>query len=107
MNFRDIEYRFSLTLKFLSNAFSLNEFKRFLKDNRGGLVLSFDEIHIPYKDWLDYKRLEVDQSVKSISPNDLPKEFCPKACKLLMNFIGKLLMRILNGCCTLIIQMVK
>ena len=89
MNFRDIEYRFSLMLKFLSNAFSLNEFKMFLKDNRGGLMLSFDEIHIPDKDWLDYKRLEVDQSVKSISPNDLTKEFCPKVCKLVDEFHRK------------------
>lgn len=89
MNFRDIEYGFSLAFKFFSNAFSITEFKRFLRDNRGVLVLSFDEIHIPDKGWLDYKRLEVDQSVKSISPNDLPKEFCPKACKLVDEFHRK------------------
>ena len=46
MSFRDIEYGISLVLKFISKSFLLNEFKRFLNDNRGGLVLSFDEI--PY-----------------------------------------------------------
>ena len=89
MNFRDIEYGISLVLKFISKSFLLNEFKRFLNDNRGGLVLSFDEIHIPDKGWLDYKRLEVDESVKSISRNDLPNDFCPKACKLVDEFHKK------------------
>lgn len=89
MNFRDIEYGISLVLKFISKSFLLNEFKRFLNDNRGGLVLSFDEIHIPDKGWLEYKRLEVDESVKSISRNDLPNDFCPKACKLVDEFHKK------------------
>ncbi|WP_116591770.1 hypothetical protein [Methanobrevibacter thaueri] len=51
--------------------------------------MSFDEIHIPDKGWLDYKRLEVDESVKFISRNDLPNDFCPKACKLVDEFHKK------------------
>ena len=65
------------------------EFKKFLNDNRGGLVLSFDDIEFPDKDWLEFKLLKVDKNVKSINPEDLPKDFCLKACKLVDEFHRK------------------
>lgn len=55
--------------------FSVEDFKRFLADDSGGLVLSFDGIEFPDSDWLEYKLLRVDKSVKSIDLKDLPEEF--------------------------------
>ena len=107
MSFRDIEYGISLVLKFISKSFLLNEFKRFLNDNRGGLVLSFDEIHIPIRaGWTinDWKLMNL--SNPSVAMIYL-MIFVRKLVNWLTNFIRKRLMRILNGCCTLITQMVK
>jgi len=76
-------------IAFLASAFSVDEFKKFLNDNRGGLILSFDDVEFPDKDWLEYKLLKSDKTVKSIDPEDLPKEFCPKACILVDEFHRK------------------
>lgn len=62
---------------------------RCLNDNRGGLVLSFDGFNIPDKDFLEYRLLKIDKSVKSIKSEDLPKDFCKKACKLVDEFHRK------------------
>ena len=77
-------------IAFLASAFSVDEFKKFLNDNRGGLILSFDDIEFPDKDWIEYKLLKIDKTVKSINPKDLPNDFCPKACKLVDEFHRKI-----------------
>lgn len=64
---KNIKFGFILVIEFLLSAFSIKEFKRFLNDNRGGLVLSFDDIELPDKDWLEYRMLNADESVKSIN----------------------------------------
>lgn len=69
--------------------FSKKEFERFLNDNSGGLVLSFDGFNFPDKDFLEYKILKADKSVKSIRHEDLPKDFCEKACHLVDEFHQK------------------
>ena len=89
MIFENIKYGYLLLLDFLCDAFSFKEFKKCLNDNCGGLVFSFDNINLPDKDWLEYKRLKVVKSVKSINPKDLPNDFCPKACKLVDEFHKK------------------
>ncbi|MBQ8016538.1 MAG: hypothetical protein IJ258_00370 [Methanobrevibacter sp.] len=76
-------------IAFLAATFSVNEFRKFLSDNRGGLVLSFGDIDFPDMGWLEYKLLKVDKSVKSINPQDLPEDFCPEACKLVDEFHRK------------------
>jgi len=89
MNLNNIKIDLLQILDFVLSAFSLSEFKRFHHDNRGGLVLSFDDIKFPDKDWVEYKHLKVDKSVKSVNPDDLPGEFCDKACKLVDEFHRK------------------
>ena len=76
-------------IAFLASVFSVDEFKKFLNDNRGGLILSFDDVEFPDKDWLEYKLLKADKTVKSIDLEDLPKEFCPKDCILVDEFHRK------------------
>lgn len=89
MNLNNIKIDLLMVLEFVLSAFSLSEFKRFHHDNRGGLVLSFDDIKFPDKDWVEYKHLKVDKSVKSVNHDDLPGEFCDKACKLVDEFHRK------------------
>lgn len=106
MNLNNIIIDLLLVSEFVLSAFSLSEFKRFHHDNRGGLVLSVDDIKFPDRDWVEYKHLKVDKSVKSVNPNDLPKEFCESACKLVDEFHRKTVMKMWNGCCILITQQV-
>lgn len=51
--------------------------------------MSFDDVEFPDKDWWEYKLLKADKTVKSINPEDLPKDFCPKDCKLVDEFHRK------------------
>ena len=51
--------------------------------------MSFGDIGLSDKDWLEYRLLKVDESVKSINPKDLPSDFCPKACRLVEEFHRK------------------
>ena len=89
MIYKNIKYKLYYLFEFIFKAFSLNEFKRFSNDNHGGLVLTFDNINLPDKEWVEYKLLKTDNSVKSISPNDLPSDFCPKARRLVDEFHKK------------------
>ena len=76
-------------MEFILSAFSLDEFKRFLNDNRGGLVLSFDNLDLPDKEWIEYKQLKVDDSAGSVNPNDLQDVFCEEACRVVDEFHRK------------------
>lgn len=69
--------------------FSVEDFKRFLNDDSGGVVLPFGDKIYNDEEWLEYKRLEIDESVKSINPNDLPNDFCDEASRLVDEFHRK------------------
>jgi hypothetical protein len=79
---------FLAILGFFATAFSREEFERFSQDNRGGLVLSFG-YELPDSYWLEYRLLRQDNSVKSVSPKDLPDDFCEEACRLVDEFHRK------------------
>ena len=38
---------------------------------------------------LEYKRLKIDESAKSINPRDLPNDFCDEACRIVDEFHRK------------------
>lgn len=76
-------------MNFLSSIFSMDEFKLFLNDQKGGLILPISGPPIDDKEWIKYKFLKIDKAVKSINPEDLPKEFCRDACKLVDEFRRK------------------
>ena len=80
---------FLMIIAFLSSALSKESFREFLNDNRGGLVLSFGDIDFKDTDWIEYKLLKVDKSVKPINPEDLPEDFCEEACRLVDEFHRK------------------
>ena len=40
-------------------------------------------------DWIEYKLLRKDMSVKSVNPNDLPDDFCDEASRLVDEFHRK------------------
>lgn len=80
---------FLVIFGFLTSLFSVDDFKRFLNDNMGGLILPFgDEVYFD-EEWMEYKRLEIDESVKSVNPKDLPDDFCDEACRLVDEFHRK------------------
>lgn len=89
MNRKGIRYWIYIIVHFLSSMVSVDEFKLFLNDQRGGLVLPIDGIHSGDMDWIKYKSLKVDKSLKSINKIDLPDEFCEEACELVNQFRRK------------------
>ena len=89
MDLRNVKKCYFLIDEFLVSLVSLESFKEFLNDDSGGLVLPFSCEAINDEDWLEYKRLEVDNTVKSIDPNDLPSDFCDEACRLVDEFHKK------------------
>ena len=89
MILKNIKINFLFVMEFILSAFSLDEFKRFLNDNHGGLVLSFDNLDLPDKEWIEYKQLKVDDSAGSVNPNDLPDVFCEEACRVVDEFHRK------------------
>lgn len=86
---QNLKFKFLSVIELIFSLFSINDFKQFLKDNRGGLVLTLDGINLPDKEYIEYKLLKADKSVKSINPKDLPDDFCPKACELVDEFHRK------------------
>lgn len=78
-----------MTAQFLLSLLSLENFKEFLNDNRGGLVLPFKGSAYNDEDFLEYQRLEFDKTIKSILPEDLPSDFCDEACRLVDEFRRK------------------
>ena len=80
---------FLIILGFFTSLFSLKDFKRFLNDNSGGLILPFGGKTYEDPEWLEYRFLKIDKSVKSINPEDLPSDFCPKACRIVDEFHRK------------------
>lgn len=89
MILKNIKINFLFVMEFILSAFSLDEFKRFLNDNHGGLVLSFDNVDLPDKEWIEYKQLKADDSAGSVNPNDLPDVFCEEACRVVDEFHRK------------------
>ena len=75
MNFRKFRYMLRLIFRFFSAAVSFEGVKVCLADQRGGLVLPIDGIAIEDTDWIKYKSLKVDKTVKPINPEDLPDDF--------------------------------
>ena len=80
---------FLIIIAFLTSAFSRKSFEEFLNDNRGGIVFSFLDKSCDDLEWLEYKGLEVDNSVEPIKPDDLPSDFCDEACRLVDEFHRK------------------
>ena len=78
-----------IIIGFFVSAFSKESFHDFLSDNRGGLVLSFGDTDYKDPDWIEYKLLRKDMSVKSVNPNDLPDDFCDEASRLVDEFHRK------------------
>lgn len=80
---------FLVIFVFLTSLFSVDDFKRFLNDNMGGLILPFgDEVYFD-EEWMEYKRLEIDES------NQLILKTCQMISVMrlagwLMNSTGKL-----------------
>ena len=89
MNFQNLRYVIFLIIELLSSAFSVESVKACLADQRGGLILPIDGIPIEDKDWIKYKSLKKDKSLKSINSSDLPSDFCKKACDLVDEFRRK------------------
>ena len=89
MNSVNMRYMVYLIIDFLSSALSLEGVKACLADQRGGLILPIEGIPIEDKDWIKYKSLKKDKSLKSINPMDLPSDFCQKACDLVNEFRKK------------------
>ena len=89
MNLQNMRYVIYLIIEFLSSALSLESVKACLADQRGGLILPIDGIEIEDRDWIKYKSLKKDKSLKPINHGDLPTDFCKKACELLMNLEEK------------------
>ena len=85
----NIKKLFLVMLGFISSLFSKETFHEFLNDNRGGLVLSFGDIDYKDAEWIEYKLLRPDRSVKSVNPCDLPDEFCDEACRVVDEFHRK------------------
>ena len=52
----------------------------------GGLVFPISGCAVNDEDWLEYRRLKVDESVKSVSPQDLPSDFSDEACRVVDEF---------------------
>lgn len=82
---------FLVIFGFLTSLFSADDFRRFLNDNRGGLILPFGDNAYNDEEWLEYRRLKIDYSVKSVDPDDLPEDFCEEACRLVDEFHRKTL----------------
>ena len=89
MNLQNIRYIVCLIIEFLSSALTLEGVKACLIDQRGGLVLPIDGIEIEDYDWIKYKSLKKDKSLKAINYSDLPSDFCEKACDLVDEFRRK------------------
>lgn len=89
MNLQNIRYVIYLIIEFLSSTLSLDGLKACQADQRGGLILPIDGIEIEDKDWIKYKSLKKDMSLKLICPGDLPGDFCKKACELVDEFRRK------------------
>ncbi|AMD17189.1 hypothetical protein TL18_03620 [Methanobrevibacter sp. YE315] len=86
MNFRNI---ILIIISAFSSLLSIESFNEFLNDDGGGLVLPISGNAIDDEDWIEYKKLKVDESVKSINPKDLPSDFCDGACRLVDEFRRK------------------
>lgn len=89
MSFVNIKNKLIIILEFLSSLFSIDDFKACMADQKGGLVLPIGGGHVEDEDWIRYKLLRVDKSLKSIDLSDLPDEFCDEACKLIDEFRRK------------------
>ena len=89
MNFVNVKNKFIIIFEFLSSLFSFDDFKAFMADQKGGLVLPFGGGYVEDEDWIMYKLLRVDKSLKSIDLSDLPDDFCDEACKLIDEFRRK------------------
>lgn len=89
MNLQNLRYMIYLIIEFLSSALSLEGVKACLADQRGGLILPIDGIGIEDRDWIKYKSLKKDMSLKPINQGDLPSDFCEKACDLIDEFRRK------------------
>lgn len=55
---------FLAIIGFLTSLFSVDDFRRFLNDNSGGLILPFGDKVYDDEEWLEYRRLKIDYSVK-------------------------------------------
>ena len=80
---------FLIIIAFLTSVFSRKSFEEFLNDNRGGIVFSFLDKSCDDLEWLEYRGLEVDNSVEPIKPDDLPSDFCDEPCRLVDEFHRK------------------
>lgn len=89
MNFVNVKNKLFILFEFLSSLFSIDDFKACMADQKGGLVLPIGGGHVEDEDWIRYKLLKVDKSLKSIDLSDLPDEFCDEACKLIDEFRRK------------------
>ena len=78
-----------MVIQFFTTAFTLENIKIFLNDQRGALILPIDGITIEDKDWIKYKSLKLNNHLESINPDDLPSDFCEDACKLVDEFRRK------------------
>lgn len=89
MKMANIRNKLILIFELLLSVFSLDDIKSCLADQKGGLVLPIGGEHIEDEDWIRYKLLKVDKSLKSINLSDLPSDFCEEACKLVDEFRRK------------------
>lgn len=89
MNFVNVKNKLIIIFEFLSSLFSFDDFRACMADQKGGLVLQIGGGHVEDEDWIRYKVLMVDKSLKSIDFSDLPDEFCDESCKLIDEFRRK------------------
>jgi hypothetical protein len=89
MELKNIKRIYIFVIQFLSATVVRNHDDFLRLDNRGGLVLPFGGKTYADEDWLEYQRLTIDESVKSINPSDLPIDFCDDACRLVDEFRRK------------------
>ena len=89
MNIVNIKNKLILIFELLLSLFSVDDIKACLDDKKGGLVLPSCGGHVEDGDWIKYKLLKVDKSLKSINRNDLPDDFCDDACNLIDEFRRK------------------
>ena len=102
MNFVNVKNKLIIIFEFLSSLFSFDDFRACMADQKGGLVLQIGGGHVEDEDWIMYKVLRVDKSLKSIDFSDLPDEFCDESCKLIDELDVKQLNLKKNGCYILI-----
>lgn len=89
MNLSIIKKSYFLIIQFLLSLVSLESFRELLNDNYGGLVLPIFGSAYNDEDFLEYQRLEVDWTIKSVLSDDLPSDFCDEACWLVDEFRRK------------------